>query len=99
MLNDDVFKEYVRYSLRGLDSTEMDDYTYLENVRNYAEQLRTNMTNHKLTDEEYQSLCRFVETVEDDGTYDIEKPMIKALSSKKAIIHIGFGVSNYRLWA
>lgn len=41
MLNDDVFKEYVRYSLRGLDSTEMDDYTYLENVRNYAEQLRT----------------------------------------------------------
>lgn len=41
MLNDDLFKEHVRCSLKGLETTEVDDYTYLENVRNYVEQLRT----------------------------------------------------------
>lgn len=58
------------------------------------------MTNKKLTDEEYQSLCRFFETVEDDGTFDIGKFMIKTLSHKKAIVHIGFGryqITDYGL--
>lgn len=58
------------------------------------------MTEQKLTDEEYQSLCRFFETVEDDGTFDISKLMIKNLSLKKAIVHIGFGryqITDYGL--
>ena len=49
------------------------------------------MTEQKLTDEEYRSLCRFFETVEDDGTFDIGQLMIKTLLHKKAIVHIGFG--------
>lgn len=53
-----------------------------------------------LTNEEYENLCRFFETIQDDETYDIDKSMIKTLSLKKAIVHVGFGryqITDYGL--
>ena len=62
--------------------------------------IKDNYSAQKLTDEEYLALCRFFETVEDEGTFDIGKLMIKTLSHKKAIVHIGFGryqITDYGL--
>jgi hypothetical protein len=51
----------------------------------------------KLDIYEIKALRRFAETAEDDGTYDLSKPMLDSLSKAGALRNIGFG--RYELTA